>query len=75
MMYFSHTLSHANGCRWMFIMLPAPGAGVDFSPSPEEYLDAVKAAVGDDSLPVEILGISKWFINEVVAEYYSDGNM
>jgi hypothetical protein len=31
--------------------------------------------VGDEKLPVEILGISKWFINEIVAEYYSEGNM
>jgi len=61
--------------RWMFILFPAPGAGTDFNPSQEEYLQCVKTIVGDDSLPVEILGISKWFINEIVAEYYSDGNM
>jgi hypothetical protein len=59
----------------MFILLPAPGAGVDFSPTHEEYLDCVKKMVGDDSLPVKILGISKWFVNEIVAEYYSDGNV
>ncbi|KAF4611368.1 hypothetical protein G7Y89_g15645 [Cudoniella acicularis] len=61
--------------EWMFILFPAPGAGVDFSPSPEEYLSCIKTMVGDDSLPVKILGISKWFINEIVAEYYSDGNI
>ncbi|CAG8983068.1 hypothetical protein HYALB_00006096 [Hymenoscyphus albidus] len=61
--------------EWMFIMLPTPGAGVDFSPSQEEYMEACKAIVGDDSIPIEILGISKWFINEIVAEYYSDGNI
>lgn len=59
----------------MFILLPPPGAGVDFSPSPEEYLDCVKTLVGDDTIPVEILGVSKWFINEIVAEYYSKDNM
>ena len=56
-------------------MLPAPDAGTDFSPSHEEYLDCVKRMVGDYSLPVEILSISKWFVNEIVAEYYSNGNM
>ncbi|KAG9234564.1 FAD binding domain-containing protein [Amylocarpus encephaloides] len=61
--------------EWMFILFPAPGAGVDFAPSDEEYLKCVKKMVGDDSLPLEILGISKWFINEIVAEYYSDGNI
>jgi hypothetical protein len=61
--------------RWMFILFPAPGAGTDFNPSQEEYLQCIKTIVGDDSLPVKILGISKWFINEIVAKYYSDGNM
>lgn len=59
----------------MFILFPAPGAGVDFNPSHDEYLQCVKTIVGDDSIPIEILNISKWFINEIVAEHYSDGNM
>lgn len=59
----------------MFILFPEPGAGVDFNPTDEEYLNCVKKMVGDDSIPCEILGVSKWFINEIVAEYYSDGNM
>lgn len=59
----------------MFILLPAPGTGVDFEVTDEEYLKRVKQLVGDDSIPVKLLGISKWFINEIVAEYYSDGNM
>ncbi|KAH8687562.1 FAD binding domain-containing protein [Tricladium varicosporioides] len=61
--------------EWMFILFPAPGAGVDFSPTPKEYHDCIKNMVGVDSVPIEILGISKWFINEIVAEYYSDGNV
>lgn len=61
--------------RWMFILFPKPGAGTDFSLSHEEYLNCVKTAVGDDNIPVEILGVSKWFINEIVAEHYSDGNV
>ena len=59
----------------MFILLPKPGAGVYFNPSDEEYLACVKTIIGDDSIPIEILGISKWFINETVAEYYSEDNM
>ena len=59
----------------MFILFPKLGAGVEFNPSEEEYLQACKNIVGDDSLPVEILSISKWFINEIVAEYYSEDNM
>lgn len=59
----------------MLILFPAPGAGVDFNPTQEEYLSCAKTIIGDDSLPLEILGVSKWFINETVAEYYSDGNI
>ncbi|KUJ13596.1 uncharacterized protein LY89DRAFT_622534 [Mollisia scopiformis] len=61
--------------EWMFILFPKPGAGVDFNPTDAEYLDCIKTMVGDDSLPVEIIGVSKWFINEIVAEYYSDSNI
>lgn len=61
--------------RWMFILFPAPGAGVDFSPTPEEYHDCIKKMVGNATIPIEILSVSKWFINEIVAEYYSNGNM
>lgn len=59
--------------EWMFIMLPKPGTGVEFNPSMEAYLKRVKDMIGDDSLPAEILSIAKWYINEIVAEYYSDG--
>ncbi|RAL64336.1 hypothetical protein DID88_001812 [Monilinia fructigena] len=50
-------------------------AGTSFNPSDEEYLKCVKDMIGDDTIPVEVLGVSKWFINETVAEYYSDGNV
>ena len=59
----------------MFILFPRPGAGVEFDPTDDEYLQACRNIVGDDSLPLEILSVSKWFINEIVAEYYSEGNM
>lgn len=59
----------------MFILFPSPEAGTSFNPSDEEYLKCVKDMIGDDSIPVEVLGVSKWFINETVAEYYSDGNV
>lgn len=64
--------------EWMFIMMPRPGADLSvdhFSPSHEECIPRIKELIGDDSVDVEILDISKWWINEIVAEYYSDGNM
>ncbi|APA12716.1 hypothetical protein sscle_10g074860 [Sclerotinia sclerotiorum 1980 UF-70] len=59
--------------EWMFILSPYPGK--DVNPSDEEYLECVKDMIGDKSVPVELLGVSKWTINETVAEYYSDGNI
>ncbi|KAF3765583.1 hypothetical protein M406DRAFT_36663 [Cryphonectria parasitica EP155] len=64
--------------EWMFICLPIPGADLSvdqFSPTYEECLPRVKELIGDDSVDAEILDISKWWINEIVAEYYSDGNV
>ncbi|ROW17138.1 hypothetical protein VPNG_01350 [Cytospora leucostoma] len=64
--------------EWMFICMPAPGADVTvehFSPTEEECVPRIKEIIGDDSVDVEILDISKWWINETVAEYYSDGNV
>lgn len=64
--------------EWMFIMMPLPGADLtvdQFSPTKEECIPRVKELIGDDSVDVEILDVSKWWINEIVAQYYSDGNM
>lgn len=58
----------------MFILFPKPG--VEFKePTHEQYLKRCKEIVGRDDIPIEILDISKWNINEIVAEYYSDGNI
>lgn len=64
--------------EWMFIFLPSPGADVkgdDMIVSEDQYLARAKEIIGDDSVKIEILDVSKWVINETVAEYYSDGNM
>lgn len=64
--------------EWMFIMLPKPGADLsvdEFSPDNDQCTKRVKELIGDDSVDVEILDVSKWWINEIVAEYYTDGNM
>lgn len=64
--------------EWMFIFLPHPAVEVtcsDLDASEEEYVSRVKEIIGDDSVVPEILNVSRWWINEVVADYYSDGNM
>ena len=59
--------------EWMFILLPKPGwEGPE--PSREEYLQQCKSLIGDDT-PAEIIRVSKWSINEIVAQEYSRGNV
>lgn len=63
--------------EWMFIFLPHPASGVTAEQldAPEaEYIARVKEMLGDDSIEPEILDVSKWQINEIVAERYNDGN-
>ncbi|KAK7894054.1 hypothetical protein LTR67_006755 [Exophiala xenobiotica] len=60
--------------EWMFILFPKPGAEFR-EPSMEDYAQRCKEIVGRDDLPLEIIDVSKWYINEIVAEYYSDGNI
>ena len=64
--------------EWMFIFLPPPWADVTeggMSPTKEELIARMRELVGGELGPIEILDVSKWWINEIVAEYYSDGNM
>ncbi|KAJ4361117.1 uncharacterized protein N0V89_001686 [Didymosphaeria variabile] len=61
--------------EWMFIMFPKAGMELKVRPSNEELLQRVKEFIGDDSIPAEILGVSRWYINETVAEQYSRGNV
>ncbi|GAB7364080.1 hypothetical protein MBLNU230_g4632t1 [Neophaeotheca triangularis] len=62
--------------QWMFIVLCEPGFQ-DYSvrPSHDEYMSRIREWIGDDSIAVEIQDVSKWYINEIVAERYSDGNI
>lgn len=61
--------------QWMFIVFCEPGFE-DFSvrPSHDEYMSRIREFIGDDTIEPKILDVSKWYINEIVAERYSDDN-
>lgn len=61
--------------EWLFIVLPERGKELDFEPTNEQWLGRMKEFIGDDSIDTEILGISKWRINDVVAEEFSRGRV
>ncbi|KAG0645462.1 1,2,4-dichlorophenol hydroxylase [Hyphodiscus hymeniophilus] len=56
--------------EWMFILFPKPGVPRS-NPTKAEYLAQIKNFIGDDSIPAEILDISPWTINDIVAAEYS----
>lgn len=60
--------------EWMFILFPTQDYDVHATPSNEEYLKRIRELIGDDT-PAEIIDVSKWFVNEIVAEKYSQGNV
>ena len=62
--------------EWMFIFMPHPGEGVtaeQLDAPREEYMARIKEMIGDESVGAEILNVSKWQVNEIVAERYDDG--
>jgi 2-polyprenyl-6-methoxyphenol hydroxylase-like FAD-dependent oxidoreductase len=61
--------------EWLFIMMYKPTCPGDFMPSIEQVQAQVAAVIGDDSIPVEIIRMDKWIINETVAETYSKGRV
>lgn len=59
--------------EWMFIFLVKLGMdlkGEEMEVIEEEYLVRVKEVIGDESVEVELVYVSKWWINEVVVERY-----
>ncbi|RHZ50596.1 uncharacterized protein CDV56_104150 [Aspergillus thermomutatus] len=60
--------------EWMFILFPEKGHSPKTPVSREEYLRRVRDFIGDDT-PAEILDVSTWYINEIVAERYSQGKI
>ncbi|KAH7072513.1 FAD binding domain-containing protein [Paraphoma chrysanthemicola] len=61
--------------EWMFILFPDPNSDLSQEPTYEEYLHEVQKLIGDTKVPAKIKDISKWYINEIVAEQYSEGNI
>lgn len=61
--------------KWMFILFPPPGVELTHEPTDDEYLRRARDFIGDDSIPARLINVSKWSINEIVAERYSEGNV
>ena len=60
--------------EWIFSLFPSLHAKDPKQPTNDEYLKRIKQFIGDDT-PAEILKVSKWAINEIVAKEYSKGKV
>lgn len=60
--------------EWLCVVVAKPGT-TPTEPTREQLMGVVKDAIGDDSVPIEILDVSTWTVREAVAERYSQGNV
>ena len=61
--------------EWQFLFLPHPSLDPGFVPSIEQCTERIKQWIGDETIPVTVHSVSKWMINEKIAERYSSGNV
>jgi 2-polyprenyl-6-methoxyphenol hydroxylase-like FAD-dependent oxidoreductase len=61
--------------EWVFIMFPVQGYEPNPPPTHEQWSKRIQQMIGDDTIPFEILNISKWNVNDIVAEKYSRGRI
>ena len=60
--------------EWLCIIFTSPTAEREVR-SEEDYKRRIREMIGDDSVSIEVLGVSTWAINEIAGEYYSKGNV
>jgi 2-polyprenyl-6-methoxyphenol hydroxylase-like FAD-dependent oxidoreductase len=63
--------------KWLIIFFPVSGYQAEEYPPPseEQWMERVKQFIGDDSIPVEILDVTRWQINNTIAEKYASGRV
>jgi hypothetical protein len=61
--------------EWMFVFFPKGPDAPNPDRSDKEWKDIIKDCIGDESVNVEILGVSKWLVNETSADVISKGNV
>jgi 2-polyprenyl-6-methoxyphenol hydroxylase-like FAD-dependent oxidoreductase len=61
--------------EWLFVFFPKRPDLPNNDRTLREWKEVVEDLIDDQTVSVEVLGVSKWNINETVAEEYSKGNM
>jgi len=61
--------------EWLVILLYKQECDPDFTPTEDQVMQRTSELIGDDTIPVELVRIDKWIINETIAESYSKGRV
>ena len=61
--------------EWLIIMSYKSTCDPDFTPTEEQVLSHVSNIIGDDTIPVDLVRIDKWRINETYANEYDKGRV
>ncbi|KAK5061390.1 hypothetical protein LTR84_007932 [Exophiala bonariae] len=61
--------------EWVFIMFPAPGYQANVPPTREQWEKRISQIIGDATVEIKILDVSKWLVNNIWAEKYAMGNV
>lgn len=61
--------------EWLIIFFPTRGFKVEKNPSTEDWIKRCKQFIGDESVDVEIIEVTRWYHNHIYAETYSKGNV
>ncbi len=60
--------------QWLVALMVPPTVDAP-DPSVEEIETRLRELVGVPDIAIKILSVSKWWVNDVVAQYYSDGRI
>lgn len=61
--------------EWVFIMFPIPGYKPEVPPTHEQWMKRIWQIIGDETVDIEIINVSKWLVNNIWAEKYAKGHV
>jgi hypothetical protein len=61
--------------EWVFIVLPVLGYKLDVPLTHDQRMKRIWQIIGEETVDIEILNVSKWLVNNIWAEKDAKGNV
>ncbi|KAJ5623803.1 hypothetical protein N7510_000112 [Penicillium lagena] len=61
--------------EWLGVIFPKPGITLSKAPEPQSYIEPLRAWIGDDDIPIEVIRTDLWTVQESYAKSWSRGNI